>query len=274
MELSELDALRESLKEAKAEKEKLIKELDNIKLSHSSELDNLKKGALVIERIPQYEVKTGLHIDKAAFFNKIDSILTSYSSHRYTESFADYLKARIESYIRDYTYQSVTDSFYGKSSQLPTIERIIGFHEVENEVRDFYTKKYKLIIAEYNKYVLDFDEYKKKCEQSFIQKESDIISDFKIEIEEIKAGYETTIQQLKEEFEQKINNLSSNNEKTLTQVKQSYEKEIEMLGKHYESELKKLRPENYELTELLKNLGYEIKPGSFFNKEPKLVKIK
>lgn len=44
MDLSELDALRDSLKELQIEKKRLIKEIDENNIKHAKEIDDLKKN--------------------------------------------------------------------------------------------------------------------------------------------------------------------------------------------------------------------------------------
>ena len=88
MELSELDALREALKEAKKANKILIKQADYDRQIHAKEIDALKSGTLVIERTPIIEIKQytkektlneilevlGYKIEKDVFGNKLIKI--------------------------------------------------------------------------------------------------------------------------------------------------------------------------------------------------------
>ena len=237
IDLSELDALRDSLKENKLEKEKLQKEIEELKLKHSTELKDLKNGSLVIERTSVHEVKQGIHIDSKALTNKIMFCFSSFQNGNRgtTMSFATFLEGELDYFLKHQYYSGT----YNFPNQISVIERIIGFDKVEQEIKEYYTKKYSSI----------FDNYKITIEKS---KELE---------DELNKKYFFNVQEFEEKQLVKTNKLI-----------EEYEFKIKQLVEKHELTLENMKPVKLKLDEALSELGYKIEKGNWFSKD-KIVKI-
>ena len=264
IDLSELDALRDGLKEAKLEKEKLSKEIDELKLAHAKEFDDLKRGALVIEKTPNYEVKHGLHIDKDQFITRALHAIHTYSQYKPRGyEFDEYFKMKIGELFRDHSYGISNTMSHGTSNFVSTIESIRGYTEVENEIKEFYHNKYEKVISSYKEYVDKFNTYKKELREKFDKEAEELMSKTDFKVKTIKDDHDDHLKRMQEEFDERIKTLED-----------THKAEIEVITNNHKADIIALKPKDFELTELLQKMGYELKPGNFFNKEPKLVKIK
>jgi hypothetical protein len=246
MELSELDALIDKLKDVQGDKERLIKEFEEIKLKHSKEVDDLKKGVLVIERTPLVEYKQGYHFDPEFLSQKITSDLHNFSRGHYGAS--------LNNYVKDVVFRNIGMNYSNQAYPtrngkiVNTIEKVIGSHEIERELKEFYEVKYKDLISSYKETVKNSDKI-----EANLQKE-----------------YENKSAILLKENNEIIESAKKENDRLIDELTKKYDEKIKTIRELHAEEIKRLKPEE-NLAKLLKDFGYKLEKNIFGGQ--RLVKI-
>lgn len=252
IDLAELDGYREALKEAKEAKAILTSEIEKLKKEFEEEKHKYESGAVVIERIPQYQVVHGIDPNSRTittlFFDIIRECRVLISSSQ-----ASYIENR----VKDFTnmYSSFSSGIAGNSTYTGEIKTIKGYPLVAEEVKEYYQRENKELIDSYKQYVANVEKYKKEIKDNYDNK-------LKIENEKLTSQFYS----MENECNQKIQKAKKDCDDVVKNLKLQHEKELEQ---YIQKE-----PEETELYKVLEKLGYEIKPASFFSSEFKVKKIK
>lgn len=247
IDLSELDALRDNLKEARLEKEKLQKDILELKAKHSAEIKDLKNGALVIERTPVHEIQPGLNMDSKTLTNKVMQCLNIYQNNRSTtQDFSGYLEAELKYLINGSRYQLTNH----QPKQMSVIEKITGYSEVEREIREYYTKQHEAIINQYKETIKNSEKLEK----------------------ELNEKYFFNVQDFEKNQLVKTNELIKEHNEALEKIIKGYTAKIKELEDSHKLTLENMKPVNLKLDEALAALGFKIEKGNWFLKD-RLVKL-
>lgn len=226
IDLSELDALRDALKENKEAKIKLEKELEEKEKSHAKEVEGLKSGAYIIERTPTYKT--------SSISVKIHSLSIELS--KYLDRLI-YERKSVNSREVENILSRNSNTFEAQSySQSETIERVVGFREVEKEIRQHFEKKNKSLLEKYQETIDNV----KKLRESLLK-----------------------------EFEDKETTIFKMNAQRIQETEERCKKSLELMSKEYEEKIK-LLDKDKTLQEALKSLGYKTKSTLFGTKLVKL----
>lgn len=216
MELSELDALREALKEAKEANKVLIKQADDDRQIHAKEINALKSGTLVIERTPIVEIKQTPLLNVHYLARDIERMFYEYTQRGRRISSID-MENYLAYKIRNNSMRSLPTPV--PSTETKQIERIIGFNEVEKEIREYYTEQNERLIAKYKETIANTDRLRNSLVNEYKDKEATLLKETQQDIDIIKAEHLEEIRQLVNKHAEEIKYYTK--EKTLKETLES-----------------------------------------------------
>lgn len=244
IELSEFDAVREAKFQALKDLDAAKEEIKLLKESHLKEVEDFKKGAKVL--IKQPIVKTEIVSLNSEIIDRIVGRIYGGTGRGFSSPTAlrDVISDTVRSYggghSMEYAVPNSDKWGNGRRGISETIETLVGFDEVETEVRAHLNALYSEDIARY---------------QSYIKVKEEIEKEYKVKLEK-------EVTKAQDKFDDIIGKNKENNQKDIEFLTKRFEDDIKALEEKHALEIKRITP-SLTLEEVLDSHGYLLKKSVF-----------